>query len=86
MLATAATSLLMSCNVSNSTDNNSSINLNSTGLFPFQNNTNWWMYTESGGNKLSILVLDTITDNSTIRGTVELAHHFTYFFSVVQSY
>ncbi|MBN1575250.1 MAG: hypothetical protein JW913_01765 [Chitinispirillaceae bacterium] len=32
-------------------------------LFPFQNNTNWWMYSEPGGNTLRIAVTDTISDD-----------------------
>ena len=34
-------------------------------FFPFQNNFNWWRYTESEGNQLSIHVTDTISDNGT---------------------
>lgn len=41
------------------------LSLNTTGLFPFQNNGNWWKYTGTYGNSLSISVLDTITDDST---------------------
>jgi len=33
-------------------------------LFPFQNTSNWWRYTETTSNPLSISVIDTITDNS----------------------
>ena len=34
-------------------------------FFPFQNNLNWWRYTETEGNRLSIQVTDTISDNGT---------------------
>lgn len=33
------------------------------GYFPFENNMNWWMYTEDGGNLLSVRVTDTISDD-----------------------
>jgi hypothetical protein len=33
------------------------------GFFPFEDNTNWWHYTESGGNYVDIRVTDTISDN-----------------------
>jgi hypothetical protein len=32
--------------------------------FPFQDNTNWWRYTESGSNRVSIDVTDTISDDN----------------------
>lgn len=35
----------------------------SAGLLPFQNKTNWWKYSATGGHSFSISVLDTITDN-----------------------
>ena len=35
-----------------------------SALFPFQNNTNWWMYSEAGGNTLRIAVTDTISDDN----------------------
>ncbi len=33
------------------------------GLFPFEDNANWWHYTESGGNTVFIEVTDTISDD-----------------------
>jgi hypothetical protein len=35
------------------------------GCFPFEDNTNRWYYTESGGNRVNILVTDTISDDGT---------------------
>jgi hypothetical protein len=32
-------------------------------LFPFENNQNWWSYSEKSGNHLSIQITDTISDN-----------------------
>jgi hypothetical protein len=32
-------------------------------LFPFDDNTNWWRYSEVQGNQLSIVVTDTISDD-----------------------
>jgi hypothetical protein len=34
-----------------------------SGCFPFEDNTNRWYYTESGGNRVNILVTDTISDD-----------------------
>jgi hypothetical protein len=34
-----------------------------SGCFPFEDNTNRWYYTESGGNQVTILVTDTISDD-----------------------
>jgi hypothetical protein len=36
------------------------------GFFPFEDNTNRWYYTEGGGNNLSILVTDTISDDGIV--------------------
>jgi len=36
------------------------------GLFPFEDNSNAWYYTESGGNTVRILVTDTISDDGVI--------------------
>ena len=36
-----------------------------SGCFPFEDNTNRWHYTESGGNRVTILVTDTISDDGT---------------------
>lgn len=66
--------LFLNCNVSD-TSSGGGLNLNSTGLFPFQNNTNWWKYTESGGHTISISVLDTITDNHTTYFKVSFAEN-----------
>jgi hypothetical protein len=40
------------------------ISFRTTSLFPFQNNSNWWMYSEAGGNSLRIAVTDTISDDN----------------------
>jgi hypothetical protein len=48
----------------------------STGsLFPFQNNGNWWMYHESGGNLLRIAVTDTISDDNILYYRVSFQEH-----------
>jgi hypothetical protein len=36
---------------------------NIAGFFPFENNSNIWNYTESGGNRVKIMVTDTISDD-----------------------
>jgi hypothetical protein len=36
---------------------------NIAGFFPFENNMNTWNYTESGGNTVTIVVTDTISDD-----------------------
>ena len=48
-----------------STDQNSSrvISKRIAGFFPFEDNSNRWYYTESGGNTVTILVTDTISDD-----------------------
>ena len=40
------------------------ISYKTRALFPFQNNSNWWMYSEPGGNSLRIAVTDTISDDN----------------------
>lgn len=40
------------------------LNLKTTAYFPFENNTNWWHYTETSGNQLEIKVIDTISDDN----------------------
>lgn len=35
-----------------------------SACFPFQDNSNWWHYTEAGGNTTTIHVTDTISDNN----------------------
>ena len=42
------------------------ISFKTASLFPFRNNTNWWMYSESGGNTLHIAVTDTISDDNVL--------------------
>lgn len=42
------------------------ITFNTSLLFPFEDNTNWWHYTESGGNTVFIEVTDTISDDKTL--------------------
>lgn len=36
------------------------------GFFPFEDNSNAWWYTESGGNTVHILVTDTISDDGVV--------------------
>ena len=72
MFAAVAAAILSNCNVSDNSQG-PSLTLSSATLFPFQNKTNWWMYTETGGNKLSISMLDTITDNQTTYYKVSFA-------------
>ena len=51
------------------------ISFKTESLFPFQNNTNWWMYSESGGNSLRIAVTDTISDDDIIYYRVSFQEH-----------
>jgi len=44
----------------------SRVSLAADMLFPFEDNTNWWRYTESGGNRVSIEVTDTISDENVL--------------------
>lgn len=44
-------------------------------LFPFQNNSNWWMYSEAGGNTLRIAVTDTISDDNILYYRVSFQEH-----------
>jgi hypothetical protein len=50
----------------NSRPQNLKISRMITGYFPFQDNSNAWWYTESGGNTVRILVTDTISDDGII--------------------
>lgn len=45
------------------------------GYFPFENNQNWWSFTEDGGNKLSVRVTDTISDDNTIYYRISFQEH-----------
>lgn len=38
-------------------------NIKTSLFFPFENNSNWWKFTESTGNPLKIYVTDTISDD-----------------------
>ena len=40
------------------------ISFKTASLFPFENNSNWWHYSEPGGNILRIAVTDTISDDN----------------------
>ena len=42
------------------------ISFKTASLFPFRNNTNWWHYSEQGGNSLRIAVTDTISDDNVL--------------------
>lgn len=50
----------------NSQPQNRKISRTITGYFPFQDNSNAWWYTESGGNTVRILVTDTISDDGIV--------------------
>lgn len=43
--------------------------------FPFENNTNWWSFTETSGNKLDIKVTDTISDDNIMYYRVSFQEH-----------
>jgi hypothetical protein len=42
------------------------ISLSTRMYFPFEDNANWWRYTEASGNNVMIDVIDTISDNNTL--------------------
>jgi hypothetical protein len=42
------------------------VSIKTSMFFPFENNANWWRYTEASGNNVSIDVVDTISDNKTL--------------------
>jgi hypothetical protein len=51
-------------NNNNNTNNNAGkILFKTASLFPFEDNANWWHYTEASGNTVFIEVTDTISDN-----------------------
>jgi hypothetical protein len=72
ILVLSTTALFLNCDVSD-TSGGGGLNLNTADLFPFQNNANWWKYSEPGGHTISISVLDTITDNQTTYFKVSFA-------------
>lgn len=39
------------------------ISFSTSSLFPFRSTSNWWCYSEEGGNLLTIAVTDTISDD-----------------------
>jgi hypothetical protein len=51
------------------------ISFKTTTLFPFQNNTNWWKYSEAGGNSMTIEVTDTISDDNVLYYRVSFKEH-----------
>ncbi|MBN1308499.1 MAG: hypothetical protein JXA18_11310 [Chitinispirillaceae bacterium] len=51
------------------------ISFTTESLFPFRNNSNWWMYSESGGNSLRIAVTDTISDDGITYYRVSFQEH-----------
>lgn len=51
------------CDFSTHPNNVNRFALKSYSLFPFENISNWWKYTEANGNNLAIYVLDTISDD-----------------------
>jgi hypothetical protein len=57
--------LFCGCTLPSSTPSNEEtpFSLSTMSLFPFQNISNWWHYTEQNGNVLAIAVIDTISDN-----------------------
>lgn len=38
--------------------------ISTSRYFPFENNRNWWMFSEEGGNQLTVRVTDTISDDN----------------------
>ncbi|MBN1603060.1 MAG: hypothetical protein JW915_15730 [Chitinispirillaceae bacterium] len=42
------------------------VRIQTKNMFPFENNRNWWNYTESSGNKLQMRVTDTISDDNVL--------------------
>jgi hypothetical protein len=50
-----------------------SFSFNTASLFPFEDNSNWWEYTEAGGNHVSIEVTDTISDDGVLYYRVRFA-------------
>jgi hypothetical protein len=44
-------------------------------LFPFDDNSNWWRYSEIQGNQLEIMVTDTISDDGTTYYRVRFQEH-----------
>lgn len=40
------------------------LHLSTKNYFSFENNSNWWKFSESAGNNLSIVVTDTISDDN----------------------
>ncbi len=61
--------LLFGCDTGTSTNGDGdaeSISLSSQVVFPFEDFSNWWMYTEEGGNSLKIEVVDTISDDGNL--------------------
>ncbi len=51
------------------------IRIQTKGYFPFENNTNWWNYTEASGNELEIKVTDTISDDNVLYYRVAFQEH-----------
>jgi|WetSurMetagenome_2_1015567.scaffolds.fasta_scaffold86248_2 hypothetical protein len=47
----------------NQNDRPKPVTRKTSGCFPFEDNSNRWYYTESGGNRVNILVTDTISDD-----------------------
>jgi hypothetical protein len=41
-----------------------SYSINTESYFPFENNTNWWKFSESSGNPCAIKIIDTISDDN----------------------
>lgn len=65
---------------SNRTPNNSTtlpnkFSFNTATLFPFENSSNWWDYSEPGGNRLRIAVTDTISDDDVTYYRVSFMEH-----------
>ncbi|HEX2960115.1 MAG TPA: hypothetical protein VHO70_24995 [Chitinispirillaceae bacterium] len=51
------------------------IRIQTRNYFPFENNLNWWNYTESSGNELEIKVIDTISDDNILYYRVAFQEH-----------
>jgi hypothetical protein len=49
--------------------------LKTRAFFPFENNSNWWNYTETAGNQMEIKVTDTISDDNVMYYRVSFSEH-----------
>jgi hypothetical protein len=52
------------------------VSFKTRALFPFEDNSNWWRYSEVQGNQLSIMVTDTISDDGVTYYRVLFQEHW----------